>query len=164
MEKIAKFEKVSFIQFTQDMKKNHLPIAQNDYLTLQLPKRATKGSAGYDFYAPFDIVLKAGESMFVPTGIRCKIAEGWVLLLFPRSGLGIKYQLQLDNTVGVIDSDYYLAENEGHIMAKITNHSEKDLLIEKGKGFIQGVFLPFGTVEDDMSDKERIGGFGSTNR
>ena len=85
-------------------------------------------------------------------------------MLFPRSGLGIKYQLQLDNTVGVIDSDYYFAENEGHIMTKITNHSNKVLTVEKGQGFVQGVFLPFGITVDDDAQEKRVGGFGSTTK
>lgn len=101
---------------------------------ISLPKRATKGSAGYDFFAPFDFSLNAGETILIPTGIRAEITDGWFLALFPRSGLGFKYRLQLDNTVGIIDSDYFYAENEGHIMIKITNDSKGEKLLEVNAG------------------------------
>ena len=109
MIKVAKFEKVSFEEFSKEI---------NDikcYEEIILPKRATIGSAGYDFYAPFDFTLKPDESIKIPTGIKVKISDGWFLAIFPRSGLGFKYRLQLNNTVGIIDSDYYHALNEGHI-------------------------------------------------
>lgn len=122
MNKIAKFEKVSFEQFEKDWMKNFPETAdvRAVYDGIKLPKRATVGSAGYDFYAPADICFKKGESTLVPTGIRCKIEEGWVLSIYPRSGLGFKHRCQLDNTVGIIDSDYYNSSNEGHIMIKIS--------------------------------------------
>ena len=123
MKKIAKFEKVSLSQFL----KNGTEIIYNDII---LPRRATTGSAGYDFFAPTDIDVKSGETVLVPTGIRVKIDEGWVLKIYPRSGLGFKFRLTLNNTVGIIDSDYYFAENEGHIFIKMTNLGEKDLFIE----------------------------------
>jgi len=167
MEKVAEFSKVSFEQFKKDWEKNIGVVEnlQSIYDEIKLPMRATKGSAGYDFYAPTELVLNAGESVFVPTGIRVKIDEGWLLALFPRSGLGIKYRLQLDNTTGIIDSDYFFALNEGHIMAKITNDTkeEKTVHIEKGAGFIQGVFLPYGICYNDESEGVRVGGFGSTS-
>ena len=129
-----------------------------------LPKRATAGSAGYDFFAPFDITLAVGESVSVPTGVRAKIDEGWVLKIYPRSSLGFKYRVGLDNTVGIIDSDYYYSDNEGHIFIKITNDGKqgKTVEIKQGEGFAQGVFVEYGiTCDDDVSDK-RNGGFGST--
>ena len=91
--------------------------------------------------------------------------EGWVLMLFPRSGLGFKYRLQMDNTVGVIDSDYYYSDNEGHIFAAITNDSrqEKVLSLKAGDAFMQGVFMPFGITESDCAAGRRNGGFGSTS-
>ncbi|MDE6728798.1 MAG: deoxyuridine 5'-triphosphate nucleotidohydrolase, partial [Oscillospiraceae bacterium] len=115
MKRIAKFEKVSLGQFREGYSGEN---AEDVYNALKLPKRATSGSAGYDFFAPFDIELKPGETIKVPTGIRVKIAEGWLLSLYPRSGLGFKFRLRLDNTVGIIDSDYYSSDNEGHIFAK----------------------------------------------
>ena len=141
-----------------------LELAKDAYEIIKLPKRATKGSAGYDFYAPFDFTLKPGETIKIPTGIRCKMEEGWVLKIYPRSGLGFKYRLQLNNTVGIIDSDYYYSDNEGHIMIKITNDSNENKTVEvqKGQGFAQGIFVEFGITYDDDTTDERNGGFGST--
>ena len=136
------------------------------YDSLQLPKRATKGSAGYDFYTPFTFNLKPGETIKIPTGIRAKMEDNWVLQLYPRSGLGFKYRLQLNNAVGIIDSDYYYSDNEGHIFAKITNDSNegKEVTVAKGTGFMQGIFMEYGiTVDDDVEDV-RNGGFGSTTK
>ncbi len=168
MERIAKFEKVSLMQFTVDWSRNFPDCTEDKikgiYDGIKLPVRATKGSAGYDFFLPEGISLAAGEGMLVPTGIRAKISDGWVLNIYPRSGLGFKFRLQLDNTVGIIDSDYYYSSNEGHIMIKLTNDSRqgKILSLESGKAFAQGVFLPFGITVDDDTDAERDGGFGST--
>ena len=161
MKKIAQFEKVSREQFLDGCKRDD---AKKIYAEIKLPKRATKGSAGYDFFAPYDIDLNAGETAKIPTGIRVKIDEGWVLSLFPRSGLGFKFRLQLDNTVGIIDSDYYFSDNEGHIFAKITNDSRenKALHIPAGTGFIQGIFTEYGITVDDDANEIRNGGFGST--
>ena len=161
MKKIAQFEKVSLAQFLDGCKR---PDAEEIYAKIALPKRATTGSAGYDFFAPFDINLNAGETAKIPTGIRVKIDEGWLLSLYPRSGLGFKFRLQLDNTVGIIDSDYYFSDNEGHIFAKITNDSQenKALHIPAGAGFIQGIFTEYGITVDDDATETRNGGFGST--
>ena len=136
------------------------------YDSLKLPRRATKGSAGYDFYTPIDICLKPGESIKIPTGIRCEMDEGWVLMIYPRSGLGFKYRLQLNNTVGIIDSDYYYSDNEGHIFIKMTNDSNEGKTVEvnAGQGIAQGVFMQYGIVEDDDVIDVRNGGFGSTTR
>lgn len=161
MKKIAKFEKVSKSQFLAGCKRHD---AEEIYEKIALPKRATRGSAGYDFFAPFDIDLGSGETAKIPTGIRVRIDEGWLLSLYPRSGLGFKFRLQLDNTVGIIDSDYYFSDNEGHIFAKITNDSRegKTLHIPAGTGFIQGIFTEYGITEDDDASEIRNGGFGST--
>lgn len=169
MERIAKFQKVSPDLLTAALVEE-FGITQADaesvYENLALPRRATVGSAGYDFYLPVDIELCVGQTAKIPTGIRAKIADGWVLCLFPRSGLGFKYRLQLDNTVGIIDSDYYGSDNEGHIFCKITNDGKagKTLTLKAGEAFAQGVFLPFGITEDDDADGVRNGGFGSTTK
>ena len=169
MYRIAEFEKVSFERFCEGWEsvrgKTDADTLTRAYEALSLPVRATSGSAGYDFYLPFDLVLHPGESVRIPTGIRARMEEGWVLMLFPRSGLGFKYRLQMDNTVGVIDSDYYYSDNEGHIFAAITNDSrqEKVLALKAGDAFMQGVFMPFGITESDCAAGRRNGGFGSTS-
>lgn len=168
MKRIAKFEKVSFEQFKKDWTdtfevSDEVQIREI-YDRIKLPARATAGSAGYDFFTPLSFDLKPGNSLKIPTGIRVKIEEGWLLSIFPRSGLGFKFRMQLDNTVGIIDSDYYDASNEGHIMIKFTNDSNtsKTISLEEGNAFAQGIFTEFGITEDDEADAKRTGGFGST--
>ena len=129
-----------------------------------LPRRATAGSAGYDFLSPQAFSLAPGESLRVPTGVRARIDDGWVLMLFPRSGLGVKYRLQLNNTVGIVDADYFGARNEGHIFIKLFNAGDRTVCVEAGEAFAQGIFLPFGLTDDDDARGERTGGFGSTGR
>ena len=161
MQKVAQFMKVSPERFAADWTFN----APNPYDALKLPRRATAGSAGYDFYSPLDFSLAPGEFIKIPTGIRARIEEGWVLTLYPRSGQGFKYRLQLYNSVGVIDSDYFGAANEGHIQIKIFNANEegKTLTVRSGEAFAQGVFLPYGITMDDDAADVRTGGFGSTD-
>lgn len=129
-----------------------------------LPRRATAGSAGYDFLSPQAFSLAPGESLRIPTGVRARIDDGWVLMLFPRSGLGFKYRLQLNNTVGIVDADYFGARNEGHIFIKLFNAGDRTVCVEAGEAFAQGIFLPFGLTDDDDARGERTGGFGSTGR
>ena len=170
MRRIAKFEKVSEERFLEDLTDAFPEYtkeqAKEIYASLRLPERATKGSAGYDFYMPVPCSLKPGETVKIPTGVRVRMEEDWVLSLYPRSGLGFKYRLQLNNTVGIIDSDYYYSDNEGHIFAKLTNDSNegKALSLNAGDGFMQGTFLPYGITADDAADGTRNGGFGSTGR
>ncbi len=168
--RIAKFEKVSFNQYLKDVKEifpnKSIEEIQQIYDAILLPKRATIGSAGYDFFAPYDITLKPNETCKIPTGIRVYMNEEWVLQCFPRSGLGFKYRLQLNNTVGIIDSDYYYSSNEGHIFSKITNdtNENKTIFIEKNTGFMQGIFIEYGITIDDECTSIRDGGFGSTTK
>lgn len=173
MKAVGKFEKVSFAQFTEAFNElferygedvSNGDLMRYAYDNLELPERATTGSAGYDFKAPVSFTLKPGESIKLPTGIRAIIEDGWFLMCAPRSGLGFKYRLQLDNIVGVIDPDYSHADNEGHIFAKLTNCGNKELTVEAGKGFLQGIFLPFGITEDDAANGVRTGGMGSTDK
>lgn len=168
MKRIARFEKVSFEQYKKDYFDtfNTLDNVEEIYNNIKLPKRATKGSAGYDFFAPFEICLKPNETIKVPTGIRVYMEDGWVLKNYPRSGLGFKYRLQLNNTVGIIDSDYYYSSNEGHIMSKITNDSNegKTIVIKQNEGFTQGIFIEYGITYDDEVNDIRNGGFGSTTK
>lgn len=157
MKKIAQFFIVSQNEYLKDG-------TIDAYNSIMLPKRATSGSAGYDFFAPYDFTLQPNQTIKVATGIRVKIDEGWVLKIYPRSSLGFKYRLRLDNTVGIIDSDYFYADNEGHIYIKITNLGDKPLSVEKGKAFAQGVFVEYGITIDDDACALRTGGFGSTDK
>ena len=168
MQKIAQFMKVSEENFVNSIREDFPEYNESDirdmYESLRLPKRATKGSAGYDFFAPFSFSLPPGSTIKIPTGIRAKMEEDWVLQLFPRSGLGFKFRLQLNNTVGIIDSDYFNSDNEGHIFVKLTNDTNENKTVEvaAGTGFLQGIFLPYGITVDDEADGIRNGGFGST--
>ena len=162
MNRIAKFEKVSFEQFKADLQTQY--DAREAYEQITLPVRATSGSAGYDVISPVSFTLQPGESIRIASGLRCRIAEGWVMLMLPKSGLGTKFRTQLDNTVGVIDADYYNAKNEGHILIALTNDSKSGKILEipAGKAIVQLLFVPFGITEDDDASGERTGGFGST--
>ena len=146
MKRIAQFEKVSFEQF----KEGFGPGAETAYADIRLPRRATAGSAGYDFFSTLDFTLEPGREI--------KVA------IYPRSGLGFKYRLRLNNTVGIIDSDYYNSSNEGHIFIKVVNCGEKTLTIKKGEAFAQGIFTEYGITADDAADGVRDGGFGSTTK
>lgn len=162
MERVAKFYKVSKEQFLGDMAEERLFPTESAYDNLELPKRATKGSAGYDFYSPIDFKLKLGQTIKIPTGIRCEMNSDYALFIMPRSGLGFKYQIFLSNTLALIDSDFAYSDNEGHIMIKLLNNGKKDLNIKEGDKFCQGVFIPYGvTIDDNVNDK-RNGGLGST--
>lgn len=167
MLKVAQFYKVSKQQFEQDWN-SCFPQDGNEhrYDAIQLPLRATIGSAGYDIFAPLDFTLVPNEMIKIPTGIRCQIEQGWVLQLYPRSSLGFSYRLQMNNTVGIVDSDYFESDNEGHIFLKLTNDSKEQKLlhIKAGQGIAQGIFLPFGITHDDDVITVRNGGFGSTNK
>ena len=168
MKRIAKFHKVSAERFMADWKDTFPETAEETvadiYNKIKLPVRATAGSAGYDFFSPVDITLNPGETVKIPTGIRVEMEQDWVLKCYPRSGLGFKYRLQLNNTVGIIDSDYFYSDNEGHIFAKITNDSNegKTVNIQAGTGFMQGIFVEYGITVDDEATGIRNGGFGST--
>lgn len=165
MQRVAEFEKVSYEQFSGALTGYEESAVKKIYDVLPLPTRATSGSAGYDFKAPFDFTLEPGQTIKIPTGIRVRIDDGWWLGCFPRSGLGFKYRLQLDNTVGVIDSDYYGSGNEGHIFAKITNDSMdgRSLTVKAGDAFMQGIFIPYGITRSDDVQVVRDGGMGSTD-
>jgi len=154
---IAHFEHISAEQYTKDVPLGSLPLEE-----VPLPKRATWGSAGYDFVSTMDLTLQPGETGLIPSAIRCRMDAGWVLMLFPRSSLGFKHNVRLANTVGIIDSDYYHAANEGHIMIKLYNGGDHTVQIAKGERFCQGVFVPYGLADDDDALAERSGGFGST--
>lgn len=173
--KVAKFEKVSFEKWKEYISEN---VDKNSELNddenlkkmieeIVLPKRSTEHSAGYDFRMPFDVMVNPGCSVTIPTGIRVKIKSNWVLKIYPRSGLGFKFNARFANTVGIIDADYYNATNEGHIMINISNNSNGNIMkLKKGDKFCQGIFVEYGITENDNEDvhEKRTGGLGSTGR
>lgn len=178
MIEIGNFMKVSKDQFSKDLltyvKDNKVDTyercvdlwgteyLEETYNTIAIPKRATKGSAGYDFVSPVTFALDPHKTIKIPLGIRVNIKDGWFLAMFPRSSFGFNFKIMLDNTIGVIDSDYFNANNEGHIMLQITNHGDHTLYVNAGDRIVQGIFIPFGVVIGDNTDSSRTGGFGST--
>ena len=165
MYRIAEFRKVSRERYLLDASEVTCEArASEAYEKIKMPARATRGSAGYDFYAPYDFALAPGETVKIPTGIRAVMDDGWVLMLYPRSGLGYKYRVMLNNTTGIIDSDYCYSDNEGHIFIKLYNGGDKRMEVKEGAAFVQGVFLPYGITKDDDVTAIRNGGFGSTSR
>ena len=119
---IAKFTRVSETQYAEAMADREGFLALEE---IPLPRRATAGSAGYDFVSPLEITVPAGGTALSPTGIRAEMDPGWVLMLFPRSSLGFKHGIRLCNTAGIIDSDYAFAKNEGHIMVKLRKEKKR---------------------------------------
>ena len=156
-----KFEKISYTQYQKENLDIHI-----GYEQIKLPKRATKYSAGYDIFSVQDFELRPRQTILLPTGIKAQLDSDKYLLIVPRSGQGFKFKVQLYNTCGIIDSDYYSNENnEGHIWVKLYNDSPegKTLVVKQGDAICQGIISQYFVVDDDKSDKERIGGFGSTN-
>lgn len=168
MERVAHFEKVSVDRFVKDFTDAFSDYTEKEareiYEKIPMPRRATKKSAGYDIFVPVPLNLSPGETAKIPTGIRVKMRDDFVFMIYPRSGLGFKYRLQLNNTVGIIDADYYDSDNEGHIFVKITNdtNENKTVLIEEFTAFAQGIFMQYGITDDDDVETLRNGGFGST--
>lgn len=142
------FEKISFEQFKKDVC-DDIEL----YNLYSLPKRGTSGAAGYDFFALYDYTLKPGEIMKIPTGVKAQFNKDEVLLLIDRSGMGFKYNVRMCNQVGVIDSDYYNnTDNDGHIWIKIQNEGNKDYIVKQGDGIIQGIFVKYLTVDNEMNE------------
>lgn len=157
------FEKISESQWIKDAG----TFMSGLYEDIKLPKQGTAKSMGMDFFAPYDITISPHEYHTVPTGIRWVVHDidyTLGLIIVPRSGIGFKHGIRLANTVGIIDADYCNAENEGHIMIKLYNPSDHAVTIEKGKGFAQGIVLPYMICEGAWSDEDRTGGFGSTTK
>ena len=162
---MIKFEKITESQYLKDYI-NKIEDCANKassvYREIVLPRRSTKGSAGYDFFAPYDFVLRPGEQITVLTGIKVLMPYGVVLIIAPRSGQGIRYKLQLMNTLGVIDADYSEAENEGHIMIALLNFGNEPVTLEKSERVAQGIFSKYLITNDDDATGVRTGGIGST--
>lgn len=163
-----KFYKVSDEQIRKDWMEHHWPISGENSLEdakFIIPRRATAESAGYDIFSPINLLLRAGASIVIPTGLKVELDPGHFLMIVPRSGLGFKYRIGLANTVGIIDRDYYNnSNNEGHIMVKLVNNGEKDCRILAGTAICQGIILPFDICSGDKASLERTGGLGSTDK
>ena len=167
-----KFEKISKEQFFRDFA-DYLDDECLDtrdsraiYNMIKLPKRATTGSAGYDIFCPYDITIPPKGTVKVPTGIRVILDDDKFLAIYPRSGLGFKYKMQLYNSVGIVDYDYYGSDNEGHIWAKFYNDSPdgKTITIKQGEAMCQGVIQQYFKTINDETEGMRNGGIGSTTR
>lgn len=130
----------------------------------QLPTRATKNSAGYDFYLPEDTTFPAHSVTRVYTNTCIKNnglqSVDYVLMLYMRSSVGIKKHLMLANGTGVVDKDYDGFE----IQLFIYNYGDTDIVMNAGDRIVQGVFMPYLITEDDDVIAERQGGFGSTGQ
>lgn len=134
------------------------------YPNAALPKRSTKGAAGYDFECVVDTICPAHKITLIPTGIKAQIDSGYYLQLAVRSSTPKKKGLILANGIGIIDEDYYNnPDNEGHIMFQIYNITDNDVIISAGERIGQGVFIKYGITDDDMAEGLRTGGFGSTD-
>lgn len=162
-----KFEKISYKQWCKDcLDRDEVLMCelQKFYDDIKLPKRATIGSGGYDIFAPYDITIPPKGTVKVPAGIRVILDDDKFLAIYPRSGLGFKYKMQLYNSVGIVDSDYSQSDNEGHIWAKFYNDSpdDKTITIRQGEAMCQGIIQQFFKTVDDEADTIRNGGFGST--
>ncbi len=153
------FEKISFEQFQKEIKDD-----KDLYEDYMLPKRSTKYSAGYDFYAIEDFTLEPGERKKIPTGYRAKFLNDEVLMVFVRSSMGFKYNVRMTNQVGIIDADYYdNKETNGHMYVSLQNEGDSVFKIKKGVAYAQGIFIKYLTCGDNV-DNIRSGWTGNPNR
>ena len=131
-----------------------------------MPERKTELSAGYDISAAEEVVLEPGKLVLVPTGVKAYMQAGEFLGLHIRSSMAVKKHLMLVNNVGIIDADYYNADNEGHIMVALLNMGSEAVTIPQGERIAQGIFYNYLTVDDDdkVEKAVRAGGFGSTGK
>lgn len=162
---VGKDEKVKSLKEFFSAEGFKVPDEELAAMTVELPKRATKGSAGYDCYSPIGFCLEPGQEIKLPTLLKAYMPQNIFLGAYPRSGLGFKYYARLANTVGIVDSDYADNEgNEGHIFVKIRNEGDKPMSINPGDGICQFIFQKYFTTEDDEAEGTREGGFGSTDK
>lgn len=170
---VCRFEKVSYEEFKKAWIKSGYEDYEEDikliYDGIKLPQRSSKRSSGYDFFYPdtVDGYIDKGSSWLIPTGIRCVFLEdGYDLSIYPRSGMGFKYRFHLDNTVGIIDNDYFESDNEGHIMIKVScdPRNYDKIILKAGAKFAQGIIREFFLAEgdDEIEKEDRNGGMGST--
>lgn len=156
---MRKFLKINYSQFCQDFFDDK--DLYDEYL---LPKRSTRFSAGYDFFSLGEYVIKPGDVLRIPTGIKVIMNDDEMFCLFVRSSMGFKYNVRLTNQVGVIDKDYFEnPDNDGHMWVSLHNHGDKDFVIHKGDAFCQGIFMKYLVTDDDVTDGVRVSGIGSTS-
>lgn len=159
-----RFEKVTYNQYRKD---NDELNCFEEFQDIKLPLRGSKFSAGHDFFAPFYFELEVGESIIIPTGIKVKLDEDKFLLCVPRSSYGFGFRIQLDNTIAIIDSDFFNnIKDEGHIRLKLTNDGKenKKIIVKQGDAFCQGIILQYYLTENDNVTNIRNGGIGSTSK
>jgi len=166
VKKTAEFDKVGLKQFISDWigvfgnRPDHT--ITEIYNQIKLPERKTRCSAGHDFHMPYTFEIAPGGMLMIPTGVKCRMDENYVMLIFPRSSLGIKKHMSIANTVPVIDADYINADNEGHIFICVENRGQEVLTLKNGEAFAQAVFVEYATADGKEIEMERNGGIGST--
>lgn len=163
------FKKVSYEQWSKDVPLKNVPSLSlmRWYHNIKLPQQGTEHSMGVDFFMPYTVKVLAHNKVKIPTGVRwvCDNKEDkqYGLLIVPRSSTGIKKGIRLLNTVGVVDADYYNADNEGHIMLFLENTTDEDVTLDIGKAIVQGIVTPYIIPESAKTNIDRHGGFGSTD-
>lgn len=152
MNKIRGFEKVINCKKTNN---------QN----IKLPERSTKDSAGYDFFSPVNVTIEPGQKELIWTDVKAYMQSQEVLIIDVRSSMGMKKDLMLSNTIGVIDKDYYNNEsNEGNIGINLRNIGDHPVTIEIGDKIAQGIFIPYLIADSGNTEDTRTGGIGSTGK
>jgi dUTP pyrophosphatase len=132
----------------------------NEELDTKLPERQTKASAGYDFYVIEDVEIPAYGTVMLPTNVKAYMQEDEVLMLYARSSLAIKRGLILQNTTGIIDSDFFPHE----IKVALRNTTDKPVKLLKNERCAQGIFLKYLVSDNGNLDNTRDGGIGSTRK
>ena len=132
---------------------------------IKLPERSTKDSAGYDFFSPVNVTIEPGQKALIWTDVKAYMQSQEVLIIDVRSSMGMKKDLMLSNTIGVIDKDYYNNEsNEGNIGINLRNVGTQPVTIEIGDKIAQGIFIPYLIADSGNTEDTRTGGIGSTGK
>jgi len=132
---------------------------------VKMPLRGTATSAGYDFFMPSDATIEPNSGFLVWTDVKTYMLDNEVLELYPRSSVGVKRNIRIKNTVGIIDSDYYSNEsNDGNIGLFLWNFGTEPQVFKKGDAVVQAIFKKFLESDNCNSEVERIGGVGSTSK
>ena len=132
----------------------------NENLDTKLPERQTKASAGYDFYVIEDVTIPPQSVVMLPTNVKAYMQEDEVLMLYARSSLAIKKGLILQNTTGIIDSDFFPLE----IKIALKNTTNEPVTLLKNERSAQGIFIKYLVSDNGNLENTRDGGIGSTNK